>query len=185
MDKREKLLEAALQLILTEGYATLTIKKLGKEAGVALGTLYLYFASKEQLFVALHQTIIQQLQALVLQGYAADRPFKANFWQVTHNILAFYAARPDCFSFLQQYRTSPLLGEQTQQQAQLLAPVYAVLAEARHQRLVKNLPTELLVALVSGPINAFMQLALEEKRDAHDPGACRQLQEACWLSIAT
>ena len=47
-----ELLEAALELFVQKGYAATRAEEVAKMAGVSKGTLFLYFASKEELFKA-------------------------------------------------------------------------------------------------------------------------------------
>lgn len=48
-DKREAIVEAARVLFTTEGYEATTIADVAKKAGVAVGTVYLYFKNKSEL----------------------------------------------------------------------------------------------------------------------------------------
>ena len=47
-----ELLDAALELFVEKGYAATRVEEVAKLAGVSKGTLFLYFASKEELFKA-------------------------------------------------------------------------------------------------------------------------------------
>lgn len=53
-ERRERLLEAGLQLFGTEGYATSSIEKLCTHAGVSTRNFYEEFNSREDLLIALH-----------------------------------------------------------------------------------------------------------------------------------
>lgn len=48
-ESRERLLNAALQLVLEGGFASLTISQVAKRAQIATGTVYRHFASKAEL----------------------------------------------------------------------------------------------------------------------------------------
>jgi TetR/AcrR family fatty acid metabolism transcriptional regulator len=48
--KRRKILNAALKIFSRKGYGTAAIDEVAQEAGIAKGTLYLYFRDKEDLF---------------------------------------------------------------------------------------------------------------------------------------
>ena len=50
--RREQILKAALEIFSQKGYAAATIPEIAGAAGVAAGTIYLYYASKRELFVA-------------------------------------------------------------------------------------------------------------------------------------
>lgn len=47
-----ELIEAALDLFVEKGFAATTVEEVSRRAGVSKGTLFLYFASKEELFKA-------------------------------------------------------------------------------------------------------------------------------------
>jgi AcrR family transcriptional regulator len=50
--RREEILKAALEVFSRQGFAAATIPEIAKIAGVAAGTIYLYFPNKRELFVA-------------------------------------------------------------------------------------------------------------------------------------
>jgi len=51
-DKRQQIIEAATKNFARNGYYNSTISDIAKEAGVAHGTVYLYFKSKEELLIS-------------------------------------------------------------------------------------------------------------------------------------
>jgi TetR/AcrR family fatty acid metabolism transcriptional regulator len=50
-DKRERIIEAAIKLFTRLGYHETKLDEVAKQAEIAKGTLYLYFKSKEDLFI--------------------------------------------------------------------------------------------------------------------------------------
>jgi AcrR family transcriptional regulator len=62
-DKREQILQGALQVFLSHGYAGTSMDRVAAAAGVSKQTIYSYFQDKEGLFTALiEQVTIQRLQ---------------------------------------------------------------------------------------------------------------------------
>jgi AcrR family transcriptional regulator len=51
-ERRRRIIEAALELAAEGGYEAVQMREVAARAGVALGTLYRYFSSKERLLVA-------------------------------------------------------------------------------------------------------------------------------------
>ncbi|MBM5573819.1 TetR/AcrR family transcriptional regulator [Deefgea sp. CFH1-16] len=51
--KRQQILDGARRIFIELGFASSSVEKIAKAAGVAKGTIYNYFDSKEALFVAL------------------------------------------------------------------------------------------------------------------------------------
>jgi AcrR family transcriptional regulator len=59
---RERLLNAARELIETDGYGGASVIAIAERAGVAAGTLYRHFASKEELFVEVFRLVCAREQ---------------------------------------------------------------------------------------------------------------------------
>ncbi|MDI6700605.1 MAG: TetR/AcrR family transcriptional regulator [bacterium] len=52
MDKKNKIIEASLELFGKKGYFETDIESIAKKAGVGKGTVYLYFKNKKDLFIS-------------------------------------------------------------------------------------------------------------------------------------
>ena len=61
MDKRKQILDAALKLFVELGFHGTPTSMIAKEAGVANGTLFHYFATKDELVIALYVAIKNQM----------------------------------------------------------------------------------------------------------------------------
>lgn len=59
--RRAEILEAALNLFSAKGFHETTMEEVAQAAAVAKGTVYLYFASKDHLLLALKQQFVQGL----------------------------------------------------------------------------------------------------------------------------
>ena len=73
--RREELLELALRLFMTVGYERASVEQITREAGVAKGTFYHYFASKQDLLEQLVASYADRLFAHVearLGGFEGD-----------------------------------------------------------------------------------------------------------------
>src|SRR5580692_1194158 len=60
-DKRERILEAAVRVFAKKGFHATRVSEVAKAAGVADGTIYLYFKSKDQLLVSLFEDRVERL----------------------------------------------------------------------------------------------------------------------------
>jgi AcrR family transcriptional regulator len=68
-ERREDLLEAARTVFAAKGIASATVSDITEEAGVAKGTFYLYFDSKEALLGALKERFVDDLVARATSLY--------------------------------------------------------------------------------------------------------------------
>ena len=74
--KRDQILAGARQVFLEQGYDAASMNDICRAAGVSKGTLYVYFANKEELFISL---IAQERERLFLdadQFLQGDRPLE-------------------------------------------------------------------------------------------------------------
>lgn len=71
---RQRLIDATIELLAEGGYAAATVNALTSRAGVAAGTLYRHFGSKEELFVEIFRTLSgREVDAMAVAG-AGDAP---------------------------------------------------------------------------------------------------------------
>ncbi len=69
-DRREQILEAAVAVFAERGYQRATVKEIAARAGVAPGTIYLYFRNKRELLLALADTLIRRAADVLLAPFS-------------------------------------------------------------------------------------------------------------------
>jgi TetR/AcrR family fatty acid metabolism transcriptional regulator len=73
-ETRELILDAVDTLFGRSGYARMTIEDVAREAGIGKGSIYLHFASKEDLALSSIDRLIERLLAELRELAASDRP---------------------------------------------------------------------------------------------------------------
>lgn len=71
---RQDLLDAAVRLIRSEGIEALTMDRVAEAAGVAKGTVYLYFESKRRLVERAVERLVEPLVSEVSEVLGSDLP---------------------------------------------------------------------------------------------------------------
>lgn len=82
-ERRDAILAAALDEFAAQGFAAARLDDVAKRAGVAKGTIYLYFADKETLFQELIRTQLSPVVGGVIHASHADVPLKVFAAQLT------------------------------------------------------------------------------------------------------
>jgi TetR/AcrR family fatty acid metabolism transcriptional regulator len=72
-DKRDRILMAAERIFARHGFFAARVSEIAKEAGVADGTIYLYFKSKDDLLISLFEHRMKQVNE-TLRRAIAERP---------------------------------------------------------------------------------------------------------------
>ena len=72
-DKRERILDAAVRVFAKKGFHATRVSEVAKAAGVADGTIYLYFKSKDELLVSLFEDRVQRLLAFLQRELPATQ----------------------------------------------------------------------------------------------------------------
>jgi TetR/AcrR family fatty acid metabolism transcriptional regulator len=62
-DKRERILDAAETVFAQHGFFAAKVSEIAKEAGVADGTIYLYFKNKDDLLISLFESRMERVNA--------------------------------------------------------------------------------------------------------------------------
>ena len=95
--RREQILRAAVTVFSERGYASATISDIANEAGVAHGTVYLYFRSKAEIFRYLVRVFFERLIADVTgAGEATEKAgdLAADLYRMIHGALEDCARYP-------------------------------------------------------------------------------------------
>jgi AcrR family transcriptional regulator len=71
---RQRLIDATVELLAEGGYAAATVNALTSRAGVAAGTLYRHFESKEELFAEIFRTLSGREVAAMAEAGSGDAP---------------------------------------------------------------------------------------------------------------
>jgi AcrR family transcriptional regulator len=145
----EALLDAAERLLVDVGYAGITTRRLGEEAGVNHGLVHYYFGSNENLLVRALERFTAGLIDRQRELYAADMPFVEK-WRTAMRYLV-----SEDVTYEKVWLELQALGwndpELRQRLARVNAEWRAVLIEAfaaPHRELGIPMPLEALVSLV-------------------------------------
>jgi TetR/AcrR family fatty acid metabolism transcriptional regulator len=73
-DKRERILAAAERIFARHGFFAARVSEIAKEAGVADGTIYLYFKSKDDILISLFEEQMEKVQSVLGAALAGSAP---------------------------------------------------------------------------------------------------------------
>jgi len=102
--RREEILDAAIQLFAAQGYAGADLQVLADNLGIGKGTVYRYFPSKQELFLACVDHVVRGVRAAIDRVIAGiDDPLERIAAAIGAHI-RHYAAHPQSVELLIQER---------------------------------------------------------------------------------
>ncbi|HSQ43651.1 MAG TPA: TetR/AcrR family transcriptional regulator, partial [Ginsengibacter sp.] len=108
-DKKEAILKSTLELIKDNGFHGTPISMIAKHAGVASGTIYHYFPSKDAIIVELHQRIKTEMVAAMFSKTNTSRSYKQQFFDGWINLCKYFINNPSALFFNEQFTSSPYI----------------------------------------------------------------------------
>lgn len=155
--KELRIMEAALDLIFSEGIAGLKMSALAKSAGMAAGTLYIYFESKEELLSRMYLHYNRQMTAEVRGKIGTDGEYKERIKQMWFNYLHFVSSYPRENVFLEQFYRSPFATLTIlEQNNELLDPFRQLINEGQRAGMLTNGDPELILAHLCGAVQGVV-----------------------------
>jgi AcrR family transcriptional regulator len=103
-DRREQILDVATRLFAEHGYSDADTQLLADCLRVGKGTIYRYFPSKEQLFLAAADRVMRRLRAEVDAATAPIEDPLERIGEAIRTYLGFFAKHPDFVELLIQER---------------------------------------------------------------------------------
>jgi AcrR family transcriptional regulator len=106
-DKKEAILKSTLTLIKDNGFHGTPISKIARHAGVAAGTIYHYFPSKDAIIITLHKRIKAEMEAAMFTNVDSGKEYKQQFFDGWINLCKYFINNPDVLFFHEQFTNSP------------------------------------------------------------------------------
>lgn len=75
-EKRGRILQAAIKVFAKNGFYATRVSEIAKAAGVADGTIYLYFKNKDDVLITIFEDGITQLLAILREVAESEEPFE-------------------------------------------------------------------------------------------------------------
>jgi AcrR family transcriptional regulator len=136
--------EATMRVISRKGMAAATMQEIADEAGVAKGTIYLYFRDRDELVEKTFESAMHELMHQIDEALEQDLPFESKMRAVTTAQLAFFSKNREFFRLYLSMRLPEGTAHQQRRQKQTCQPQY--------KNRVQKLADVLAAAMAAGEI---------------------------------
>jgi TetR/AcrR family transcriptional regulator, repressor of fatR-cypB operon len=183
MNRKEHISTTALKLIVENGLYDASIGKIAKEANIPVGSVYTYFASKEELINDIFREVKNEMGRYIFEPVSENISEKEElniYWQ---RAVEFGLAHKQKFFFAEQFINSPLIqNSNTEERKEQFEKVFALLERGIKQNIVKKMDVLILHNIIYtnivGTIKYFAQTDTTITYELFN-----QLFECCWDSI--
>jgi AcrR family transcriptional regulator len=103
--RKKKIIQVATQLFSEKSYHDVTIDEVAAKAGIAKGTIYLYFESKEKLYLEILEYGFESIESLIENEVAKTDPASEKLKKVLRLIFGFYRQNLDVLRILSRDET--------------------------------------------------------------------------------
>lgn len=167
-DKKQRIQDSAFHLFTTRGFHNTPTSLIAKEAGVANGTLFNYFASKDILINQLYLTCKSSLVGAINSGLSISSNVKEQIKGIWDASINWGIEEKEQYLFFQQYSNSPFINQATRDEGHSqFAPFFLFLEEGMKAGILKKVPIELMMSMMVSIISSYIEDLLQniEKRE--------------------
>lgn len=162
---RAKLMQAATRIVARDGMEAATTAAIAAEAGVAEGTLYRHFDSKDDLLIAAYRQMKQEVFLDAGAGLDTSIAPPERLKRTWRAIYLAYRANKDAFAFGQRFAESSLASREGGEAGRAVARMVADLRKAGiASGDFKNLPPDLLGSLFMAPIAYLLKAEMKGRK---------------------
>jgi AcrR family transcriptional regulator len=170
-DRRQRIVRTALRALVHGEYDQVKISEVARDSGVALGTVYRYFASKEHLFAAVYAewqgTLKNKLERTAPEGDTEQDRLR----DVFHRAIRAFQVQPQFFRLVMVLRTTEdtyateIFGSLSSLYLEMLDPLFDVTDVSDRQAIVHTIDSVMANHLEAWVMN---RLAIKDVYDAVD-----------------
>jgi AcrR family transcriptional regulator len=164
MDKRKQVLESALKLFVELGFHGTPTSKIAEDAGVANGTLFHYFKTKDDLILALYIDIKLRLMEYITQNNQVENTLKETLKGLYLSSIYWSLDNVTESRYIEQFRSSPYFKAIPQEQVESQVKFFHdLLKKGIRDKIIKPLPVDLIHTLVSSHTSGINQYIAANK----------------------
>ena len=167
-NKKTKILKAALKLFTKYGFRETTTSQIAREAGVANGTLFHYFPTKDDIIETLFLLCSLNAESYNRRGLENYKSIKGKFMQLLHNWLNFALEHTEQYLFINMYLTSSYL-PQDEKILVFSEFIEKIIEPGERQKLFKDGPPELILEVTCNLLHILIVHFLNNRQKASDP----------------
>lgn len=169
ISKKEAILRSVLELIRENGFHGVPMSQVARNAGVAAGTIYHYFPSKDAIISELCGLIKGQMADAMFNDEHAGLEFKERFFTGWIDLCRYFINNPSALIFIDQYNSSPYTKKHTCTRSSAFGEKFNEFFQmGMDSGFVKPMAYNLIASIVFGCIITTAKFHLSGRHDYSD-----------------
>ncbi len=184
--KKNQIMQAALQLFVEQGFEATSTAAITRKAGVAAGTLFHHFESKEKLIDAIYTQVKSDMSDALAKGTDNQADARAMFHRSWKNFVVYCAENPENFRFVDVFSNSTQISNGVAERAkkQFFDHLHELIEVARRENCLQGLPDELIYSMITSLSVATVWHLIEHPEKLHDEIFMERALNSCWRAIS-
>jgi AcrR family transcriptional regulator len=180
--KKAAILQSALELIGENGFHGVPMSQIAKHAGVAAGTIYHYFESKDAIIRELGAQIKKQMAEAMFSSEYAEKEYRARFFVGWINFCRFLILNKYTLTFIEQYNSSPYSKDNDESGNPFKERFNSFFQRGMDEGVIKNMEYNLIAAIVFGCIITTAKFHIQGRHEYTDSDLCK-IANVIWDGI--
>ena len=184
-DKKTAIMEAALKLFTERGFHGTSTAEISKEAGVATGTLFNYFPTKEDLINSLYFGVKGELSRSMGKEIESEITFQEKLRKIWSNLINWGVNNQDEFLFVGQFCSSPYITKFTRDEVMKeYVFLHKLVDEGIKMGEIRDFSAELIIAIFYKGSRTVVNLILDSDSSLNENKVLEDGFQIIWRGLA-
>jgi AcrR family transcriptional regulator len=184
-DKKTAIMKAALELFTERGFHGTSTAQISKDAGVATGTLFNYFPTKEDLINSLYFEVKGNLSQAMGRDIEAEGTFQGKLRNIWSNLVKWGVENQEEFLFVGQFCTSPYITKFTRDEVMKeYVFLHDLVDEGVKTGEIRDFPAELVIAMFYQGSRTIVNFILDSDSSLDDNKIIEDGFQIIWRGLA-
>jgi len=182
--KHTDIINSTVSVVAKHGFHGASTSMIAGHAGVAAGSIYLYFESKDHLILEAFQELGRRCFMAVMKGYPLKISIRQRFFHLGQALMRHWTLFPEEFLFIDQFLSSPY--RKSASPNILFNTEFGIMQlflEGMEKQLFKEMPPAMLIALALGPAIQVIRASIAGILYLDDDRISVAVQ-ACWEAVS-